>query len=179
MNGARCLVIDRPRSSIGSPMTFMHAAKRSGPTGTVIALAGVSDFWPRTMPSVVSIASVRTVLFAKMLRDLQDQTVALVFGFRAHSKSPAVAIELNVHDGAQNLGDFANDICGQSVFSVSRVLERLSARDDFDEFARDLRLTRPVVVQRQLVDHVAGVSVALSIADIWRPARTRRFQAAL
>ena len=37
-------------------------------------------------------------------------------------------------------------------------LERFGARNDFDEFLGDLRLALAVVLDRQLVDHVAGIA---------------------
>ena len=50
-----------PRSSIGSPMTLRMRPRVSGPTGTVMgAPVSVTD-WPRTMPSVLSMAMQRTV----------------------------------------------------------------------------------------------------------------------
>src|SRR5690606_16571081 len=37
-------------------------------------------------------------------------------------------------------------------------LERLGARNDFDQFLGDLRLTLAVVLQRQTLDHLAGIA---------------------
>ena len=51
-------------------------------------------------------------VFTEVLRDLKDQAVALVLGFKGIQDRRKIAIELNVYDGAQNLGDFANGICG-------------------------------------------------------------------
>jgi hypothetical protein len=51
-----------PRSSIGSPMTFMMRPSVLGPTGTRICEPVSITSWPRVRPSVVSIAIVRTVL---------------------------------------------------------------------------------------------------------------------
>ena len=47
-----------------------------------------------------------------------------------------------------------------------RLLQRLRARHDFDDLARDRRLAHLVHVQRQLVDHLAELRVAASIAVI-------------
>src|SRR5262245_8201502 len=44
-----------------------------------------------------------------------------------------------------------------STFPFLR-LERLGARDDFDEFLGDLRLALAIVAERQPVDHVAGIA---------------------
>ncbi len=50
-----------PRSSTGSPMTLMMRPSVSGPTGTVIGAPVSVAGWPRTRPSVESMATVRTV----------------------------------------------------------------------------------------------------------------------
>src|SRR6202022_1478727 len=50
-----------PASSTGSPITFMMRPSVPAPTGTMIGLPVSLTSWPRTKPSVVSIAMVRTV----------------------------------------------------------------------------------------------------------------------
>ena len=54
-------VLSGPASSTGSPMTFMMRPSVSGPTGTEIGPPVSVTSWPRTSPSVPSIAMVRTV----------------------------------------------------------------------------------------------------------------------
>ena len=49
-----------PRSSIGSPITFMIRPSVFGPTGTRICEPVAVTSWPRVRPSVESIAIVRT-----------------------------------------------------------------------------------------------------------------------
>ena len=49
-----------PRSSIGSPMTFMIRPSVLGPTGTRICEPVALTAWPRVRPSVESMAMVRT-----------------------------------------------------------------------------------------------------------------------
>ena len=66
------------------------------------------------------------------------------------------AVELHVDDGADDLRDLAGDV-GLDVHDLAS-LERLGARNDFDQFLGDLRLARAVVAQRQRVDDVAGVA---------------------
>ena len=51
----------RAGSSIGSPMTFMMRPRVAGPTGTMIGWPRSATAWPRTRPSVESMAMVRTV----------------------------------------------------------------------------------------------------------------------
>src|SRR5215470_15122250 len=50
-----------PASSIGSPITFMMRPSVPSPTGTSIGWPVSVTSWPRTRPSVASIAMVRTV----------------------------------------------------------------------------------------------------------------------
>src|SRR6195952_2303488 len=50
-----------PASSTGSPITFMMRPSVPAPTGTMIGLPVSLTSWPRTRPSAVSIAMVRTV----------------------------------------------------------------------------------------------------------------------
>mmetsp|Transcript_29261 Transcript_29261/g.93797 ORF Transcript_29261/g.93797 Transcript_29261/m.93797 type:complete len:206 (-) Transcript_29261:160-777(-) len=59
--GANLSVGTGPRSSTGSPMMFMIRPRAAGPTGTMIGLPVSSHSWPRTRPSVASMAMVRTV----------------------------------------------------------------------------------------------------------------------
>src|SRR5450755_2342436 len=50
-----------PSSSTGSPITFMMRPSVPAPTGTMIGLPVSPTSWPRTRPSAVSMAIVRTV----------------------------------------------------------------------------------------------------------------------
>src|SRR6266404_7319510 len=50
-----------PASSTGSPITFMMRPSVPAPTGTMIGTPVSVTSWPRTRPSAVSIAMVRTV----------------------------------------------------------------------------------------------------------------------
>ena len=54
-----------------------------GPTGTRICEPVSVTGWPRVRPSVESIAIVRTVDFAEMLGDLEDELVAVIVGLSA------------------------------------------------------------------------------------------------
>src|SRR6266850_7509833 len=57
----RCAVFTGPASSTGSPTTLMMRPRHSSPTGTEIGCPVSVTSWPRTRPSLVSIATVRTV----------------------------------------------------------------------------------------------------------------------
>ena len=138
------------------------------PTGTAIGSPVSVTSWPRTRPSVVSIAMVRTVDLAEVLRDLEHQAVALVLGLERVQDRRQVPFELHVDDGADDLGD-ASD-CGFwpwlcHVFLARlrsngsrRLLQRLGAGDDLDQLLGDHRLAGAVVGQRLLADHFAGVA---------------------
>lgn len=56
-----CFVLIGPLSSMGSPMTFIILPKVSGPTGIRMGAPVSRTFWPRTRPSVPSMAMVLTV----------------------------------------------------------------------------------------------------------------------
>ena len=60
VDGARSLSAIGPASSTGSPMTLMMRPSVSSPTGTAIGWPVSVTSWPRTRPSVVSMATVRT-----------------------------------------------------------------------------------------------------------------------
>ena len=62
---------------------------------------------PRTRPSVASIAMVRTVDLAEVLRDLEHEAAAVVVGLQRVEDLGQVALELHVDDGADDLGDLA------------------------------------------------------------------------
>ena len=53
----------------------------------------------------MSIATVRTVLLAEMLGDLEDQAIALIVGLQRVQDRRQMPIELHVNDGADHLGD--------------------------------------------------------------------------
>ena len=82
MDGARSLCGIAPASSTGSPITLMMRPSVPSPTGTAIGWPVSVTSWPRTSPSLVSIATVRTVDFAEVLGDFEHQAVALVLGLQ-------------------------------------------------------------------------------------------------
>ena len=59
---AYVLALTGPLSSMGSPITLMIRPSVSGPTGMLMGEPVSTHTWPRTRPSVPSIAMVRTVL---------------------------------------------------------------------------------------------------------------------
>ena len=85
------LVLTGPRSSIGSPITFMIRPKVSGPTGTVIGAPRFVTDCPRTRPSVASIAIVRTVFCPRCCatsRTRRDPLLSVSRAFKIAGNSP-------------------------------------------------------------------------------------------
>src|SRR5690349_1894552 len=152
-----------PASSTGSPMTFMMRPSVPSPTGTAIGWPVSATSWPRTRPSVASIAMVRTVfsprcwatsstrrlpafLVSSELRiagrwpsNCTSTTAPMTWVTRP-TWLAAVAINLSPYDPIS---------CPSDCFR---------AGDDLDQLLGDHRLTRTVVDQRLLADHVAGVA---------------------
>ena len=54
---------------------------------------------------------VRTVDFAEVLGDLEDEALAVIIGFERVQDLRQMVLELHVDDGADDLGDLA-DCCG-------------------------------------------------------------------
>ncbi len=69
-----------PRSSIGSPMTFMIRPSVFGPTGTRICEPVARTTWPRVRPSVEVHRDGADDVLAEVLGDLEDEAVAVVVG---------------------------------------------------------------------------------------------------
>src|SRR5215469_17640203 len=157
-----------PASSTGSPTTFMMRPSVPSPTGTAIGLPVSVTSWPRTRPSVASIATVRTVdsprcWATSSTRRLPPFLVSSEFKIAGRWPSnwtsttapmtcvmrptwlAAVAIQLSPSI--------------KTLYSVSStLLHGLGAGNDLDQFLRDHGLARAVVDQRLLADHLAGVA---------------------
>ncbi len=97
-------------------------------------------------------------ILTEMLGDLEHETLALVLGLERVQNCRQRAVELHVDDGAHDLANATYVVC--HLFRPRRCacLERFRARDDFDELFGDLRLALAVILDRQLVDHVARVA---------------------
>src|SRR5579872_1929925 len=157
-----------PASSIGSPTTLMMRPSVPAPTGTLIGAPVSATSWPRTSPSVASMAIVRTVdsprcwatsstrrlppfLVSSELRmagrwpsNCTSTTAPMTWVMRPIWLA-AVAIQLS-----PSIKTF------KSVDPT--LLEGFGAGDDLDQLLGDHRLTRAVVDQRLLADHFAGVT---------------------
>src|ERR1700726_2591633 len=154
-----------PASSTGSPMTFMVRPSVPAPTGTSIGSPVSVTSWPRTKPSVASIAIVRTVdsprcwatsSTRRLLPFLVSNELRIAGRWPSNCTSTtapitwvtrpvwlaAVAIQLS-----------------PSIRILSRVqsaLNRLGAGDDLDQLLGNHRLTGAVIDQCLLADHFAG-----------------------
>src|SRR6266446_1100401 len=156
--GKRRLVCTGPRSSTGSPTTLRMRPKVSGPTGIMIG-PPVSTTWvPRTSPSVVSIATVRTVLSPSCcatsrtrVRSPWSMCSALKISGSSPSKRTSTTAPMTwVIVPMLFLAMSPNFPCGPS--------QRLGAGDDLDQLLGDGRLTRAVVVEGEAIDHLSGIA---------------------
>ena len=83
-----------PASSTGSPMTFMMRPSVSSPTGMRIGLPVSVTDWPRTRPSVASMAMVRTVFSPRCWATSRTSRLPLLevsSAFRIGGNSPSNA----------------------------------------------------------------------------------------
>ena len=144
-------------------MTLRMRPRVSGPTGIMIG-SPVSTAWaPRTSPSVVSIAIVRTVFSPRCCATSSTSLLPAcrhAARCRIAGSSPSNCTSTT---GADDLGDGADAVSGhvQNALVSSwrdNQTARLGAGDDLDQLLGDGGLARAVIVQGQPVDHVAGVA---------------------
>src|SRR5580698_1062443 len=155
-----------PASSIGSPMTLMMRPSVPAPTGTMIGLPVSLTSWPRTRPSVVSIAIVRTVdsprcCATSSTRRLPPFLVSIAFRMagRCPSNCTSTTAPMTCVMRPVWLAGVAIKLSpSNSQISNDRLSDRLGAGDDFNQLLGDHRLTGSIVDQGLLADHVAGVA---------------------
>src|SRR5579863_8888048 len=152
-----------PASSTGSPMTLMMRPSVPTPTGTMIGAPVSATSWPRTRPSVVSMAMVRTVdsprcCATSSTRRLPPFLVSseLRIAGRWPSNWTSTTAPMTWVTRPIWLAAVAIDCLLRSEFRSRSDCFRTG--DDFDEFLGDQGLTGAVVDQRLLADHVAGVA---------------------
>src|SRR5665213_136564 len=159
-----CCVLIGPASSTGSPITFMMRPSVSGPTGTEIGSAVSVTSCPRTSPSVVSIAMVRTVFSPRCwatsrISRLPLLLVSSAFRMAGNWSWNCTSTTAPVTRVMRPVTPLALAVLGFAiVVSFAVLLERLGARNDLDQFLGNLRLAAAVVEQRVAIDHVAGVA---------------------
>src|SRR5690242_10425583 len=156
-----------PASSIGSPMTFMMRPSVPSPTGTAIGCPVSVTCWPRTRPSVASIAIVRTVdsprccatsRTRRLLPFLVSSELRMAGRWPSNCTSTTapmtwVTRPIWLAAVAINLSFDPNLI---SCFGSPS--DRLGAGDDLDQLLGDHGLTGAVVNQCLLADHFARVA---------------------
>src|SRR5690242_9167730 len=129
--------------------------KVAGPTGTVIGPPVSTTSWPRTMPSVLSMAMQRTVRSPSSCATsntsvLLASLVCSAFWMNGRSPSNCTSTTAPI--------TWVTRPTMLLAISLLPLSDGFGAGDDFDEFLGDVRLARTVVVQRQALDHVAGVA---------------------
>src|SRR6476646_3845849 len=154
----RSVAFTGPASSTGSPITLIMRPNVASPTGTEIGPPVSVTSWPRTSPSVASIATVRTVdaprcCATSRISRLPRFSVASAFMISGRW-SPSNCTSTTA---PSTWVMWPILLLGVIMFIVL-LLQRFRARDDFDQFLGDHRLPRAVVLQGQLADHVAGVA---------------------
>src|SRR5215510_12396736 len=137
----------------------MMRPSTSRPTGTVMPAPVSTASWPRTRPSVVSMAMVRTVFSPRCCATSSTRSLpwfCTCSAFRIAGRSPSNCTSTTAPNTCVILPTRFLAI-GLS-FNPSLSSQRLGAGDDFDQFLGDVRLTRAVVGDGQAVDHVASVA---------------------
>ena len=113
---------------------------------------------------------VRTVDFAEVLRNLENQAVALVLGFQRVEDRRQMIVEMNVDDGADDLGDTSDIVRhGQSLFAKLEITDA-SAPEMISISSLVIcawRVRLYLSVCRRIMS--PALRVALSIADICAP----------
>ena len=99
----------------------------SSPTGTVIGAPVSVTSWPRMRPSDDVHGDAAHGVFAEMLRDFEDEAVALVGGLQRVQDLRQVTVELHVDDGADDLGDAARGLGWRSHVFVLRLFKLFRA----------------------------------------------------
>src|SRR5713101_2913608 len=155
----RSLYLTGPASSTGSPMTLMMRPSVPSPTGTVIGPPLSLTSWPRTRPSVESMATVRTVDSPKCCATSSTRRLpwlSVSSALRIAGRSP--------WNCTSTTAPITCETCpvGLAMMSSSRkeggASQRLGAGDDLDQLFGDHRLARAVVAHGLPFDHVAGVA---------------------
>src|SRR6267142_5149633 len=163
----RCLVLTGPASSTGSPTTLMMRPRHSSPTGTAIGWPVSVTSWPRTRPSEVSIAMVRTVdsprcWATSSTRRLPPFLVSSAFRIAGSSPSNFTSTTAPITWVMRPIWLVALAIAGPCCLftygACGAKSQRLGTGDDLDQFLRDHRLAGTVVGQSLLANHFTRVA---------------------
>src|SRR3954465_6636109 len=158
-----------PASSIGSPITFMMRPSGPSPTGTAIGWPVSVTSWPRTRPSVTSIAIVRTVDSPRCCATSSTRRMLpfLVSNeFRMAGRWPSNCTSTTAPMTWVTRPTWVAAVAMKLSFEILylndrrlvRASDRLGAGDDLDQLLGDLGLTGSVVDLGLLADHFAGVA---------------------
>src|SRR6478736_8180584 len=160
-----------PASSIGSPITLMMRPRVPAPTGTMIGEPVSVTSPPRTSPSVVSMAMVRTVDSPRCWATSSTRRLPLLVVSMAlriagrwpsnctSTTAPMTWVMRPVWLAGVAINSLLRIRISASVSLIALApLHCLGAGDDFDQLLGDLGLTGSVVDQGLLADHVAGVA---------------------
>src|SRR3954469_17037359 len=156
-----------PASSTGSPITLMMRPRVSSPTGTEIGSPVSLTSWPRTRPSDVSIAMVRTVdsprcWATSSTRRFPPFLVSSAFKIAGRGPSNCTSTTAPITWVMRPVWLVPLAIAGPCYLftygACGTKSQRLGAGNDLDQFLRDHRLARTVVGQRLLADHFTGVA---------------------
>src|SRR5580692_1534113 len=156
-----------PPSSMGSPITFMMRPSVPAPTGTIIGLPVSLTSWPRTRPSVVSMAMVRTVDSPRCWATSSTSRLPpflVSIAFRMAGKCPSNCTSTTAPMTCVMRPVWLAGVAMKTLsfeFYLKRPLrlsDRLGAGDDFNQLLGDHRLTGSIVDQGLLANHVAGVA---------------------
>src|SRR3954467_7482376 len=157
-----------PASSTGSPITFMMRPSVPAPTGTMIGLPVSPTSWPRTRPSAVSMAMVRTVdsprcCATSSTRRLPPFCVSSAFRIAGRCPSnctsttaPMTWVMRPVATAiSSSLLSLFPPPCPGKGRNTSQCF---GARDDLDQFLGDHRLACAIVGDGLLADHLARIA---------------------
>src|SRR5580693_7643439 len=151
-----------PRSSIGSPITLMMRPSVSGPTGTEIGAPVSMTSWPRTRPSLTSIAMVRTVDSPRCWATSSTRRLPWFLvssALRIAGSSPSNCTSTTAPMTWVMRPTLLAILSSSQIGSQRQcLLQSFRAGDDLDQFLGDHRLAGAVVSERLLADHLAGVA---------------------
>src|SRR5262245_56909744 len=156
-----------PASSTGSPTTLMMRPSVPSPTGTAIGWPVSVTSWPRTRPSLMSIATVRTVDSPRCWATSSTSRLpwflvssALRIAGRWPSNCTSTTAPMTwVMRPTTLVGVAMNSPRSSLTTSVAASgSQRLGAGNDLDQFLGDHSLAGAVVAQRLGACHVAGVA---------------------
>src|SRR5262249_11509914 len=146
-----------------SPMTLMMRPSVPSPTGTEIGCPVSATSWPRTRPSVESMAIVRTEFsprcwatsrMSRWSRFFVSSALRIAGRWPAHCTSTTAPITWRTRP----ITFVAIVPVPSPRLLYDSISQRLGAGDDLDQLLGDHGLARAVHAQGQLVDHLAGIA---------------------